>query len=211
MNAAHTLFVFATRAEADPLLATFGDIVCSQSNESHLFRCGSAARLLLTGMGPDAAGRVLREELARVRPAAVVNAGIAGALHAGFGLGDLVDVEATAHAAPGAAANFDFLALVGQRPAWWPRDLRRGRLLTRTQPLFDANEAAQLAASADLVDMEGAAIAQACADAGIPCAVIKAVSDFADDRATLLSNLAGASHALAQVLRTAFGSPAFQE
>ncbi len=204
MIASHSLFVFATRAEAEPLLAALGDSFVLASNDRPVFRYGKTARVLVTGMGPDAAAHGVREEFARARPAVVINAGIAGALHTGFGLGDLVEVEAVAHATPGFDENLDFVALPSLRPGWWPRDLRRGRLLTRTTPLFDVEEAARLATHADLVDMEGAAIAHACAAAGIPCALIKAVSDFADDRATLLSNLAGASHALAQVLHTAF-------
>lgn len=202
MKPARILLIFATQAEADPLLAAMGDVVTREGDTTHLHSDGHATRLRVTGMGPAAAAHIVRAELARERPAVVINAGIAGALHSGFGLGEVVEVEAAAHAMPGDTENLAFMALPALRPAGWPKDLRRGRLITRPTPLFDVVEATRLATRADLVDMEGAAIVQACADADVPCVLLKAVSDFADDRATLLSNLARASQALAQVLQT---------
>lgn len=205
MNPARILFVFATRAEADPLMAAGGEAALATSTAAHFHAYGRTTDWLVTGMGPEAAARSVRAALVRERPAMVINAGIAGALHPGFGIGDVVEVAAAAHAQVEHPGHREFLALSASRPDWWPRDLRRGRLLTRATPLFDPEEASRLATRADLVDMEGAAVAEVCAEAEIPCLLIKAVSDFADDRATLLSNLAGASHALAQVLRAAFG------
>jgi nucleoside phosphorylase len=42
---------------------------------------------------------------------------------------------------------------------------------------------ARLAERAHLVDMEGYAVARACATAGVPCELVKVVSDSADEAA----------------------------
>lgn len=197
------LFVFATEAEAAPLLDSLG-FLAREVGPHRLHALGATAHLLVTGMGPDAAARSLGATLRHHAPDLVINAGIAGALRPGFGVGEMIDVVGAAHALEDIHAPLDFRSVSSRRPGWWPQGLRRGLLLTRKTPLFDAMEANRLAASADLVDMEGAAVLRTCADADVPCVLLKSVSDFADDRATLLANLALASAALAGVLRAAF-------
>lgn len=197
------LFVFATEAEAAPLLDSLG-FVARDVGPHRLRALDITAHLLVTGMGPDAAARSLEAAFRNHTPELVINAGIAGALRPGFGVGEIIDVVGAAHAREDVQTPLEFRSASSRRPGWWPQGLRRGLLLTRKTPLFDAVEANRLAASADLVDMEGAAVLQTCADADVPCVLLKSVSDFADERATLLANLARASAALAGVLRAAF-------
>jgi adenosylhomocysteine nucleosidase len=197
------LFVFATEAEAAPLLDSLG-FTAREEDPSRLRALDGIAHLLVTGMGPDAAARSLDAVLRSHTPDLVVNAGIAGALRPGFGVGEMIDVMGAAHAPEDIRAPLDFHTASSRRPEWWPQRLRRGLLLTRRTPLFDPAEANRLATKAHLVDMEGAAVLQVCADRDVPCVLLKSVSDFADERATLLANLARASAALAGVLRAAF-------
>jgi 4-hydroxybenzoate polyprenyltransferase len=66
--------------------------------------------------------------------------------------------------------------------------------------VFGGDPRHRLAAHADIVDMEGHAVAQAARRQGIPCYLLKGVSDLADEsgRDHLMQNLARVSEALAQ-------------
>jgi 4-hydroxybenzoate polyprenyltransferase len=74
------------------------------------------------------------------------------------------------------------------------------RLASVTEPVFGGDPRHRLAAHADIVDMEGHAVAQAARRQGIPCYLLKGVSDLADEsgRDHLMQNLARVSEALAQ-------------
>ena len=63
---------------------------------------------------------------------------------------------------------------------------------------------AALAERAHLVDMEGYAVARACADAGVPCELVKVVSDSADDSAghTWLERVDALARVIAEVVAT---------
>jgi len=147
-----TAFVFATFVEARPLLETW-QAASLRDVPYELFHVpANDALVAICGMGLDAADTALDHLLEAVRPAEVVNCGIAGALHGGLA------------------------------PAVRER----------------------LAATADLVDMEGERIARRCAAQAKPCALLKAVSDHADDRATLLRNLDASSRRLSEFLTRHF-------
>ena len=195
--AAGTSFVFATLAEAEPLLRLLEATVQTDTPYPSFSAPARRATVMLTGMGLAAADAAIEAMLARLRPALVVNAGIAGALHDGLAIGELRRVSAVAEAADSAVAVTRFLELA---PPGWARDLDTARLVSRQAPLFDPAIRARLATTADLVDMEGERIARRCAARGVPCALLKAVSDHADDRATLLRNLEHSSHRLAECL-----------
>ena len=64
--------------------------------------------------------------------------------------------------------------------------LHRGLIVSGDRFVSSAAHSAELRAllpEALAVEMEGAAVAQVCADAGVPCAVVRCVSDRADDSA----------------------------
>jgi 4-hydroxybenzoate polyprenyltransferase len=83
----------------------------------------------------------------------------------------------------------------------WP-GLAEARLVTVDDGLFEAARRARLAAAADLVDMEGYGVAEICAKHGVPCHLVKGVTDLAieGERATLQANLAEVSERLAGIL-----------
>lgn len=138
--------------------------------------------VLVTGIGKVNAAVAVTEALARHRPAAmplVVNIGTAGALHdrhAGLFL-------------PSAALNHDISAEV-LRSLGHPVLDRIGLddgdgtvLATGDAFVSDPVVRDALAVRADLVDMEGFAVASACARMGARCRLVKHVSDRADDSA----------------------------
>ena len=109
----------------------------------------------------------------------VVNIGSAGALHDHLeGLHEI-----------GAVLNHDLSAEVlrgfGYDPQEWLTVGPEHGLRLATGDVFvsDPLVRAELAARADLVDMEGYAIAWACREAGVPVRLIKHISDKADEGA----------------------------
>ncbi len=192
--------VFATLAEAQPMLELLAAQIQTDTAYPSFRAPACGVTVVMTGMGLAAAAATMEDLLARARPAAVLNAGIAGALHSRLTIGDILRVEAVSEAADHAVPAADYLTLDAQSLAWLPPDLGGARLVSRASPLFDTAVRDRLAATADLVDMEGARIARLCAAAGVPCALFKAVSDHADDRATLLRNLEHSARRLAAAL-----------
>ncbi|WP_430333402.1 nucleosidase [Rhodococcus sp. ACT016] len=138
--------------------------------------------LVVTGIGKVASAVAVTRALAQYpaeRLPLVVNIGTAGALHAHHG-GLYV---------PSAVLNHDFSSEVLRSLGYPVRDvidLEGGDgtvLATGDSFISDAEVRDALAARADLVDMEGFAIAFACAQLGAPCRLVKHVSDHADDSA----------------------------
>jgi predicted 5'-methylthioadenosine/S-adenosylhomocysteine nucleosidase len=140
--------------------------------------------VLVTGVGKVAAASAVAAELARSAALGtpydeVVNIGSAGALHDHLeGLHEI-----------GSVLNHDLsaeaLRAFGYDPHEWlavgPADGLR--LATGDMFVSDPLVRAGLAARADLVDMEGYAIAWACRQAGVPVRLVKHISDKADEGA----------------------------
>ncbi|MDO8472248.1 MAG: 5'-methylthioadenosine/S-adenosylhomocysteine nucleosidase [Dehalococcoidia bacterium] len=92
------------------------------------------------------------------------------------------------------------LALTSARNVSLPR-LRLGQIVTGDRPIMDPAERDALRNNfnADCVDMESAAVAEICALHGVPCLVVRAVSDScnANTRQEFRSNIASISQSLA--------------
>lgn len=140
--------------------------------------------LVVTGVGKVAAATVAARELAlrqargSVDSLVVINLGTAGALR--DGLGGLFT--------PGRVVNHDFSAAAIRDLGFEvvdELDTPGDETVLATGDLFVTDPAvrAELAQRAHLVDMEGYAIAWACAQAGVPCHLVKHVSDNADETA----------------------------
>ncbi|WP_068156578.1 nucleosidase [Rhodococcus phenolicus] len=137
---------------------------------------------VITGIGKVAAAVAVTEALAAYRPDArptIVNIGTAGALHSHHG-GLYVPSTAVNH-----DISSEILRSLGH-PVQDVLELPDGDgtvLATGDAFVSDAEVRDALAARADLVDMEGFAIAFAAARMGAPCRLVKHVSDHADESA----------------------------
>ena len=156
--------------------------------------------VLITGIGKVNAALQVSRALANPadRPDLVVNVGTAGALHGGMtgthsvgrvqqhDLDSVVLEELTGH-------RYGRPILLGEGPALATGDVFVSDPATRDR----------LAETADLVDMEGYAVAAACRMAGVPVRLVKHVSDTADEgaRASWLDSVHDASAELAGWLR----------
>ncbi|QRY61276.1 nucleosidase [Gordonia sp. PDNC005] len=135
--------------------------------------------VLITGIGKVRAAIALTRALERGDHAGVVNIGTAGALHdhhAGLFL-------------PSAVVEHDIssaeLTAIGYPTTdRWEISGGDGTVLaTGDTFVTDTSHRSVLAARADLVDMEGAALAHVCDAYDIPLTLVKVVSDQADDTA----------------------------
>lgn len=139
--------------------------------------------LLVTGIGKVAAATATTEALTRLAgtecPRVVINVGTAGALRDGL---DGLHL-------PGTVINHDLSAELIRALGVDVTDRidldEGGDLVLATGDCFVADpvQRATLAERADLVDMEGFAVAWACARAGVRCVLVKHVSDNADGAA----------------------------
>lgn len=136
--------------------------------------------VLITGVGKVNAALQVSQALANPadRPDLVINLGTAGGLHSGMDgthvvgrveqhdLDSVVLEELTGH-------RYGLPILLGDGPT-----LATGDVFVSDPATRDA-----LARRADLVDMEGYAVAAACRMAGVPVTLVKHVSDTADESA----------------------------
>jgi adenosylhomocysteine nucleosidase len=134
--------------------------------------------ILVTGPGKVRAATAVATVLAGPRPASIVNVGTAGGLRPGLdGVHEIGTVlqhdfdDDALFALTG--AHFGAPILLGVGPV-----LATGDRFVAGGPVRES-----LAARADLVDMEGYAVASACASAGIAVRLVKLVSDDAGEHA----------------------------
>ena len=136
--------------------------------------------VLLTGIGKVAAASAVAAALARQRPSRVLNVGTAGALR-----DDLEGVHRIGRVLEHDLDHEGLSQLLGE-PIPGEIVLDPGAptvLATGDAFVQDGVLRAALAARAHLVDMEGYAVARACEAAGVPCSIVKVVSDTADEDA----------------------------
>lgn len=179
-------------------------VVSATRSEARHVPAGS--RLLITGIGKVAASLALTRELAQGRAIEhIVNIGTAGALHdhhSGLFVPSVV-IEHDISSAELAAMGYP----VTDR---WELPEGDGTVLaTGDTFVADRDRRAALAERADLVDMEGAALAHVAAAFGIDCRLVKVVSDSADESAMDWPSVVdAAARRLGQWLRDEYGTPA---
>lgn len=164
-------------------------VVAAESEAAHL---PAGVPMVLTGIGKTAAAVAVSRALASMGSlddVVVVNLGTAGALRPGLsGLQEPVavinhDLSADAIRALGHDPRERLCLRSGDGPV-----LATGDLFVSDPQVRDA-----LARRADLVDMEGYAVAYACAEFGVPVHLLKHVSDNADEGALAWASLVDVS------------------
>lgn len=155
--------------------------------------------VLITGVGKVRAAVTVATLLASARPAYVVNLGTAGGLHPGLeGVHEVGTVVQHDFDDEGVAAvvghHFGGPIVLGDGPT-----LATGDRFVSGGPLREA-----LLQHAELVDMEGYAVAAACMAAEVPVRLVKLVSDDAGDDAgrTWADSVADHAHTLAAWVET---------
>jgi adenosylhomocysteine nucleosidase len=123
---------------------------------------------LITGMGPRNAARVLRAALALARPRLVLSCGFAGALNPQLARGDLV------FAADDPFPLRPVLLELGARPIQFHGVDRIIATAAEKAGLWKTT-------GADAVDMESSAIRALCREANLPSAIVRVISDAAQD------------------------------
>jgi adenosylhomocysteine nucleosidase len=192
--------VFATEAEALPFLELggFKEVVSAPLRLLASHRI--AYRVVISGMGKVAAALATQWMIAECRPLRLVHAGICGALGdpAAIRPGTVFRVTSASEGFPGPGIPSDSRECA--HDLW--RNLPAAALVTVERPVFDDGLRAELRRFGDLVDMEGAVVARVADLYGLPCSILKGVTDFAGsgERSMLQSRLPAVSAAIAQCL-----------
>ncbi len=168
--------VFATRREAQPFFDQVRHHDCNEATQrvyrTHAF--GRPVLTMLSGMGPQKAAEAVTHLIERHDVDKVLNAGICGAIDGNLTVGDLFWVSQARHAdTPDGPQSFSCHFLESL-------PLPRARLITSQVPVFDPAQKEGFVDWAQLVDMEGAAIAEQCQAQGVPCLMLKGITDMAD-------------------------------
>jgi adenosylhomocysteine nucleosidase len=159
-------------------------------------------RVVLTGPGKVAAASSVAAAIAEERPSMVLNVGTAGALrpqHEGvYSIGRVIEHDLD-HLAIELLTGSRFPNAIDLDPA--------SEIVLATGDVFVQDDAvrARLAEHAHLVDMEGYAVARTCLAFGVPCTMLKIVSDEASSEA-LRSWKAAIDHAARAIAETVAAS-----
>jgi adenosylhomocysteine nucleosidase len=154
---------------------------------------------LLTGIGKVSAATAVAAAIAERRPSFVLNVGTAGALRDG-----LEGIHRIGRVLEHDVDKVLLGAMIGE-PLEEELVLDPGEpIVLATGDVFIQDPAVRqaLAERAHLVDMEGYAIARACAAMGVPCEIVKVVSDAADEEAarTWLEQMDDLARTVAEVV-----------
>lgn len=160
------LHILATELEAQPILAALEAKENMSAGLAKLY-CGRQHDVLVSGMGPIPAafamGWAVRQPYTRW-----INLGVAGSLQQKFKTGTVLGIEKVFCDPPG----FELPTLSNLESGHV-----RGRLITVPQPVHDEPTKIRLSQQADVVDMEGYALAWSAHMARIPIQICKIVSD----------------------------------
>ena len=199
-----TVLVVATQQEISPLLNSleFIDVIDNrisryQYNDNIIF-------VLTTGVGMVATAFECGRFFSEYKPDKAINLGIAGSFTADFDKGEVLEIISDLFADMGAQDGEDFLSLpeLGLlNESEFPfiknqlindkgiemrtiKNLKKARAITVNQVHGEEKSIAQIIKRLDpqTESMEGAAFFYACFSAGIPCAQIRAISNYVKRR-----------------------------
>ena len=195
--------IFATMSEAKPFLTLSRAVEVVQRSPLRIYQVPDQPLLLaaVSGIGKVAAAVACCALIREYGASEILNAGACGALQPGshFVPGRLLCITSAVEADHEVLGCQPEPLISDGRMDW---DLPAARLVTNDRPVFDSGRKKALSAMADLVDMEGAAIARVAAMYHTPWSMIKGVTDAAgtDGRKTLKQNLTTVSEALGRFL-----------
>jgi len=198
-----TGIVMATYLEAAPFVRGLG----LRRSGKKPFRVydGEHYRLILSGIGKANAAMATAVLALDGDVDTVINAGAAGALRDGFAVGDIRVIDRVVEG--------DRPRLRDGGPRIVTPDPVEGHagatLITHDRPILEPADRARAAAVADLADMEGAAVVQACRTFGLRCHLVKIVTDTPEHSTSvhIIFNIRRTRRGLYEYCRTAFFAP----
>ncbi|MCU0845285.1 MAG: hypothetical protein MUC76_10205 [Spirochaetes bacterium] len=167
-----TGIVMATMIEAGPLIDSLG-LSATEEGPVRVFSADGFPVLAVSGIGKVSAALAAQYLILNYGAGAIFNIGAAGATGNAMRTGDIYHIDSIIEPDRPRIMNRS------QRSST-PDTLdgfRKAILATLDRPLVTAAERASVAARADLVDMEGAAVLQACRLFKARCYLFKMVSD----------------------------------
>lgn len=185
---ARTAILVPTDAESGAVYTYMRDIIQVEDHPPTWYGIlhGHEIMLAIIGVGKDEAGWATWTILARHNPDAVILCGVAGALSDDLYPWDVVVGATVSDDARTFYADKRLLlrAQAANAGALYA-SVSAGAIYTADAFLSDPRkrQMLRLRTGADVVEMEGSAVAQACEEFGIPWLVIRGVSDRAGDRA----------------------------
>lgn len=175
--------VYATRREADPFLSrALAEPLGTRPFP--MFQTGAPIHapciVIISGMGKVAATMAATHLVLAHRVSVLVSAGLCGRLtmDKDRDVGDLFCIRT---AVEGDCDRFGRGEPAIACDTRWFCELDPARLVTCDRPVFDVDRRAQLAGIGELADMEGAAVARVARIYDISCAMVKGISDVADE------------------------------
>jgi adenosylhomocysteine nucleosidase len=169
-----TAIVMATMLEAKPFILGMS-LHQTRKTPFRLFQNGGIL-LIISGIGKANAAMATAYICLNFKPACICNLGAAGATHSGYDLGEIFHIQKIVEA--------DRPDLKTGKPCVHQPDLLAGfkttTLATSDRAVLDPKERKAISTTADLIDMEGASVVQACRTFKENCYLFKFVSDTPD-------------------------------
>jgi 4-hydroxybenzoate polyprenyltransferase len=207
-------FVFATYREAKLFLCQVNawkindePFSCFEFSFSNMQEKGI---VLISGMGKEKAGLATRYLITSYHVSIVINAGICAATIDKIEVGEVFRVvqvsEVNSQCSPAqqdiSGSENKFQRIANKLPSL---GLPEARLITVDTPVFEPKQRKEIRKWGELIDMEGAAIADVCAEHDIPCYLVKGVTDHADHngKQAIQDNIETVSEKIAQKLISA--------
>lgn len=175
--------VYATRREATPFLS-LASAQPLATRPFPLFRTATgehgACITIISGMGKVAATLAAAHLVLDQRVKLLINAGLCGRLitEDRWPIGSLLRIST---AVEGDCDHFGKAGPAVPCDSRWFTHLESARLVTSDRPVFSSTQREALVAVAELADMEGAAVARVAQRYGVPCVMIKGISDAASE------------------------------
>jgi len=169
-----TAIVMATMLEAKPFVLGMS-LKQSQKKPFPLFQNDNIL-LIISGIGKANAAMATIYSCYKFNPACICNLGAAGATDFSHPLGEIFHINKI--------IEYDRPELTTGRPCIHKPDILNGfqtaKLSTSDMAVLDPDERKEISINADLIDMEGASVAQACRKFNTKCFIFKFVSDTPD-------------------------------
>ncbi|MCX5845669.1 MAG: hypothetical protein NTW12_04825 [Deltaproteobacteria bacterium] len=166
--------VIATMLEAEPFISGFSLTEC----ETEPFTVYGRDRiyLIISGIGKANAAMACAYLIQRYRPVCLCNAGAAGAVSASYRLGECRHITKVIEPDRPELRTGVYHTHIPDVIDGFPTAI----LATQDKPVRDSAERQRIAPDAQLVDMEGASVVQACRKFHTKCYLFKFVSDTPD-------------------------------